>query len=652
MTVSRPAYPGLYLVCDPSPERAGALVSAMIEAAGGTPAEAVCAVEGLDWALAAVAPRAAEPNCGPGLYSDGRDVLVWTGEMFPPECWPAAAADGGRAGQIAGTVLRRLQVLGTQILGEIDGTFCGAWYDHRHHSWTVFNDRWGLIPVFWWSRGERLVVAPKAQLAWRACGEPLATDDTGVADLLRTANMQDDRTLIEGVHWLEPASALRWRPHNVRADRFWDFQHRPRPVPRYDDLLESFVEVSRQTILRQTTCRVPLRLGISGGLDSRIILALCHDIDRVPDCFTSGFAFSEDVRFGRRLARAAGAGHEPLLLNDQVIARQLEELIVETDGLHGAAHLILSGPIRDHLADEAGTVLLEGHLHGVLGGSDLPTAEDIRSPRPPHAHAWARDFLHGGGSPELMDRLLRPDLAAASRQRWCTHVDDRFWQAPVEDPLYRAEYAIIAGRSGRNDVLVPAMNRRHVLARHPACETLMIDWYASTPAPLRRGRQVYIDVLRRFFPRFARVPRADACNGFPLAQGPWLREYHWQREKLHRWWSACRYAEARRWGSSSAGLRGWALEAWKRSGGLDVLTARDARVLRWVRRDVLMELWQSAERDPRQAAPLLNLATVEVMIRALEQMPVYDDTTDGGSLRFRRVHEIIEPADCAAQGVH
>lgn len=291
---------------------------------------------------------------------------------------------------------------------------------------------------------------------------------------------------------------------------------------------------------------------------------------------------------------------------------------MHTDGLHGAGHLVLSAPIGDYLAQHSGAVHLEGYLHGVLGGSDLPADADIPANVPPHRHAWARDFLHGGGDPKQVGCLLREDLAAASLARWRTHVDDAFGRSPVDDPLYRAEYAIITGRSGRNDVLAPAMTRRHVLTRHLACDRRMVEWYAATPARLRRARQPYIDVLRRHFPAFARVPRADGCSGMPLSDGHWRREYAWQCEKLYVRWAWLRYANVRRWGRDSMAARAWGFETCRQAGLFEPLLVRDARILEWIRPHALRSVFDAACCDPRQSVPILSLLTIETMVRELE----------------------------------
>ncbi len=616
MSLPRRPDPGIYMVCDPRPGRAKAAVQAMVCASGDMD-DRMLALDGPGFALLTASPPGSEYSRGPGVYCDHHGILAWAGEMCLPWAWYDRA--GPASVRTTAAILRRnLVTRGLEVLAEIDGSFCGAWFDNETRKWTMFNDRWGLMPLFWWSRNDRLVVAPRARLAWQASNTQLSIDENGVVDLLRSQNMLDDHTLIADIHWLEPAHGLNWNGRRVDIHRYWSFEHKPVEPRSYDDVVQGYLDAARPTLAHMTDCQSPLLQGLSGGLDSRMFLALCDERGRAPTCFTSGLAYGEDVRFARQLAHVARTSHDSLLLDAREFPRQLRESIINTDGLHGAGHLVASTPINDYLSRHGGAVLLEGYLHGVLGGSDLPVDEDIPANVPAHQHAWALAFLHSGGTPEQIGGLLHEDIASASLTRWRSHVDDTFGSCPIDDPLYRAEYAIITGRSGRNDVLVPAMARRHVLARHLACDMRMIEWYAATPARLRRARQPYIDVLRRHFPAFARVPRADGCSGMPLSDEPWRREYAWQCEKLHTRWVWLRYADVRRWGRDSIAARAWGFETCRQAGLFEPLLAADARVLEWVRPHALRSSFEAACHQPRQAVPLLSLLTIEIMLRELE----------------------------------
>ncbi|MDM8005979.1 MAG: asparagine synthase-related protein [Phycisphaerae bacterium] len=616
--------PGVVLVCDPRAGQARVFVAGMLDALGvlspenreaGAVQTQACA--GVNWAAAAVAMKSAEPTSGACAYTDGRDVLLWAGEMFLPAEWIHGRAHSREV--IAEAVLRRLQSQGFDILEKIDGAFCGAWYEQSRRQWNVFNDKLGLTPVFYAARADRLVIGPTARVVWQATGEALTLSDAGFCDLLRCENMTDEHTLIEGVNWLKSGHVLRWSPGHCGTQRHWDFRFVDAQDCDREQAIQQYTSILSSTVRRHTDCEAPLLLGISGGLDSRMLLGMCKEIGRLPSCFTVGWSFSDDVRYGRSLARAAGAAHQWVPLHEKDLPERLLEAIIATDGLHTAAHMAPAAMMKGHLSRHCGSVLLEGYLQGVVGGAYVPVDEDVVEGVAPHQSHWARYRLHAGGDATIINGLLLPALAKESYSRWQERIDTTWRLAPTDDPLGKAEYVAATSRSGRIDVLGTAMLRDNTWVRCPACDNAMLTWREQTPPRLRRGKLLFMEAIRRQFPRLARVQRT-AYSGLPISESWWLREYCWQKEKMHRWWTGLRHPWTRKWGTGGNAGRAWTFATWRATGGLDVLTTTNARVLNWVRRDRLMELWEQAVRDPLECGPVMALATAEIMIRHLERI--------------------------------
>lgn len=613
------AVPGIALACDLDVQRARSSVACVLNTLGGAD-RSVCGV-GPDWAAAAIAPPGSEPTAGGQFCTNGQHALVWAGEIFLPDHWQISQLFSTDREAAGAGLLDQLRRHGAGILGDVDGAFCGAWFDPTRRTWTVFTDRLGLIPLFYWSDDERLIVSPRASTTWLASGRPLEIDEDGVAGLLRCGNSVDENTLIRDVHWLRGGHLLEWRPGTTHSTCYWDFHFDDRADQSAEESIEDHIGVLEHVMDRLSRPDGDLRLGISGGIDSRLMLAMCAELKRVPSCFTVGWVFADDVRFGRKLARAAGARHDWIPLEAERLIGRIEQAILDTDGLHSARHLGPVSTLHDYLDRVRGSVVLEGYMQGVLGGAYVPADDDVAENTPPHACNWARQRLHAGGDPELIDRLLAPGLSERSWSRWQARINEAWQQAPTRDPLARAEYAVLRSRSGRIDALGTALLQTSVLVRSPACHLAMLDWHARTPPRLRRGKRLMIEILTRRFPHLARVPRSGA-GGLPLSGERWRREVCWQRERLQRGWTHLRHQWTKRWGTGGPALTAWTFDTWRRKGGLrDLLMPRSAHVQNWVRRDVLRTLWRSVKKDPRSAGPLLTLATIETMIRWLESVP-------------------------------
>lgn len=617
--------PSLMMVVDPDGVEARRCIEAMLGLAHAPyDSPRVRAAQGPQWAGAVIAPPGQSPGTGASIITDREDVLLWTGDVALPDAWGHVLDEEDPSQAIARVLLRRLRVCGPSCMSHVDGPFAGAWYDHIHHHWVVFNDRLGLLPIFWTTHGERLVAGPSMAGVWRVSGRPLTFHEPGVIDVIRTQNTVEDRTLIRDVRWLRGGHAL-IRPHlgqdqaDTRTQRHWEFRHLPTLASSREDAADAYVDAFAQ-VLRQQTAGVDRPVvALSGGMDSRMILAIGNMIGLEPDCFTVGFPFNDDVRYARQLARLIKAPHQFIPLTETDLADRLTRMIIESEGLHGARHLGMATPIPSYLRQHPGRVVLEGHIHGIMGGGCVPAPCDLPLNCAPHECDWARKHAHGGGPVDQINALLHPPIARRSFDRWASEIDARYHRAPGDDPLQKAEFAAINGRSGRNDVLGPGLWRHDVLLRSPGTHRALIDWYARTPGPWRRGKQLYMEILRRRFAPFARVPRSD-YSGMPIAQHWLLREFWWQYQKLHRWWSRCCHPEVARWGMGGALMSAWLFNAWRAQGQLETICEPDARIRAWVDDRQLQKHWQTALVEPGSAGVLLTLATLETMMRYLESL--------------------------------
>lgn len=614
--------PGLILVCDAQPLLARELATRMFDALPGAAKVRPVQLSDATWAAIAIPPPAHEATCGSYAIETDRDVLIWSGEIFAPDAWLAGEHGSSRIERTSLAVLRRLRTTGAAATAECDGGFCGAWLDRASETWTIFNDRMGQLPVFWAQDSRRFIASPQVWLTARGLGAPLTIDEAGVADLVRTQNMTGERTLIAGVRWLPRGCAITRDTRGARARRTWDFDYSGPQIGDAREAIEQYVTCLETSIRRHTQSDSPLLLGISGGLDSRLFLAACERNGRVPHTFTAGWAFYEDVRFGRTLARLAGARHDFAELSEAGFIEQLQQAIIDSDGLQSAAHLAPVVTARAYLKTRPGSVLLEGFFHGLVGGGTVPADDDVSDTRPAWESHWARHSLHSGGSFTMVNGLLRPDLAQSSFEAWQSSIDDTFRAAPFTDPLHRAEYTLVHGRTGRVDVIGTALSRHDVLIRNPAADAAMLAWHQRVSPRLRRARALYAQALREVYPKYARVPRADNCGGLPISQNRWLREYCWQKARVYRHYANLRYSTARRWGQSSSALRAWTFDVWRREEGFEhLLRGQDARIAQWVRPDVVTRLWESAGADATAAAALLTLGTIETAVRFFETTP-------------------------------
>ena len=266
------------------------------------------------------------------------------------------------------------------------GSFAAMAYSEGTNEITLCNDILGHIPIYFgmWAGhlvgGTSLIVLGQAVRA--------LPDPTGVLQRITTPHCNyGRRTLLEGISRLLPGERLKWRPGETeyRSD--------------FDNTLVGDIE---ELTLQATARRVfdcmknevaaalldadDIRVAMSGGMDSRLLLGSIETNGRKIECLTYGDDAHYESRIAARSARAIGASHRCFSIAGKYFPThdQLEPLIRESES---ANYMEWFGMIEYLRAREAKKPLLLGDLCESIDGRYM-TSLSTREAR-------VRSFLKG-----------------------------------------------------------------------------------------------------------------------------------------------------------------------------------------------------------------------------------------------------------------
>src|SRR5262249_21913567 len=188
------------------------------------------------------------------------------------------------------------------------------------------------------------------------------------------------RTNIRGVRMLPPATVASVWADTVTPRRYWTWSELPAGDATIEsELLEQTRAAWSAAIARRLDGAERPGLTLSGGLDSRAILAEASRQQRRLRAMTYGVPQSDDVRFAARAARAAGAEWKLFPLYEKGWLDRRTDRIFETDGLMDLVDLMHT-EVHEQMPSEF-DVYLSGYIGDAVVGSTL------FFPRRPH------DFL-------------------------------------------------------------------------------------------------------------------------------------------------------------------------------------------------------------------------------------------------------------------
>jgi asparagine synthase (glutamine-hydrolysing) len=244
---------------------------------------------------------------------------------------------------------------GEQIVRSIAGRCAAFVADPDAKRCFLFNDRYGRERLFVHSDGSRTFFASEAKAILAVVPRTRAFDSTGLAEFLSCGCTLGSRSLFRDIEVLDPGTLMTFDGSAVQRQRIF----RPEDLETLEPVSGSeFLEGFADSLRRAVTCGVKhaSRTGISltGGLDSRMVMASLDAPDGSVPCYTFGsmYGTTGDVSVARKVAARCRQPHQVIELGPAFLAGirgTLEHSVYVADGyigLSGAAELYLNRQAR------------------------------------------------------------------------------------------------------------------------------------------------------------------------------------------------------------------------------------------------------------------------------------------------------------------
>ena len=283
-----------------------------------------------------------------GSFADGMPlrnergdvVLVFSGEEFPEPGTARRLTERGHALDPTGpSYLAHLSEEDPSFPAGLNGRFHGLLTDRTRGTATLFNDRYGMHRVYYHASPDAVYFAAEAKAILAVRPELRRLDPQALGEFVACGCVLENRTLFEGIHVLPGASSWTFRRGTVEAKRSyfepreWEEQPLLDEGPYYRQLRETFA----RNLPRYFDGPEPVGVSLTGGLDTRMIMAWRRPPPGSQPCYTFGGTFRDcrDVVVARRVARACRQPHEVISVGHQFLSRfpyYAERAVYLTDG--------------------------------------------------------------------------------------------------------------------------------------------------------------------------------------------------------------------------------------------------------------------------------------------------------------------------------
>ena len=266
----------------------------------------------------------------------------------------------------------------------LNGRFQGVLIDRAAGTSTLFNDRYGMHRVYYHESQDTFYFAAEAKAILKVCPELRVIDPRGMGELVSCGCVLENRTIFKNISVLPPASAWEFRRGtNERKSSYfnpkeWESQG-PLELEQYYQQLR---DVFSQNIPKYFGGSQPIGVSLTGGLDSRMIMAWLRAVPGSVPCYSFGGMFHDclDVTIARKVAQLCGQHHQVIPVGDDFLARfghYSERTVFLTDACVDVSHT------ADLYINEIARQIAPVRMTGNYGGEVLRSIRAFKPVEPP-----------------------------------------------------------------------------------------------------------------------------------------------------------------------------------------------------------------------------------------------------------------------------
>ncbi len=391
-----------------------------------------------------------------------------------------------------------------QALPFLNGAFFFFLWDEEADTLVAGNDRYGLYPMYWAQTDGVFCLGSRVAHSVLANASNGAWNTAGLAQLFTTDDYWGETTLVAGVEAFPQATVLTLRSGKPLWKRHWRYDYAPRlagtPLAEIGKRLgEGLVRAVR----RQAKTGRRIGITLSGGLDSRCLVAAASRLGTSLHTFTWTKPGAYDGRFARDVAALYGTEHHGFDYAYLQFASHCEECARVVEGLnnyfdcHMAAHAHLVAPHAD--------VTLNGYAAGVLlGGSYLRSRWMREMPTDALADllfAWRNTGLREDELSEALSHYEELEGGLRPRALYARLIAET--DAPSTPD--RVDRFYLESRQRRVTAMGAVLLRTDVESAAGFFDYDLLDLITGIPASLRKEHRAYLAMMRTTFPEALRI---------------------------------------------------------------------------------------------------------------------------------------------------
>ena len=408
---------------------------------------------------------------------------------------------------------------GLNAFVKLNGSFLIALYNFHLKELLLVNDRFSSHPLFYYFDRKKLIFSTQIRSLLKFPKLPRNLNKQAVLEFFAFQRVLAERTFYEDINILPPASILRFRDGRIFLSKYWRMRY-TNESHSSAYYVEALADALRNAVNRRTCGNDNFGILLSGGLDSRAVLAA--DSGKISSAFTLNDYQNKEVHIAKKIARVKGCRHIFIQRDIDHYFRLVDEAVDMGDGMYRFDHAHFLGALS-RLKEDC-DIVMHGHgLDYTFQGLYLPNLT-LR--------------IAGKMIPfPFLDRISLTNLPESLKKYFCQHLPlnlnynalfgenfsnmfNKTINQSIKEILeekdsydlnvYNAwDYFVAHSLFKHFTFLNFLCVRNYMDERTVIFDNDLFDLYLSMPPKLRLNGRIYKKALRLMSPELAAIPNAN-----------------------------------------------------------------------------------------------------------------------------------------------
>lgn len=384
-----------------------------------------------------------------------------------------------------------------KILQRTNGVFSAIHYEPSTGTIDLITDKLGVRPLYFYINDELLIFASALRILEEIAEIPKRMDVRAVTQMVGLGYALGERTPYTDIKMLRAAHVVTITANNVERQNYWRWDEIKSSAASEEEQIAELYDRFDKAVARRIRNDTNTGAYLSGGLDSRCIVAALRDDDIGVHTFNFARPHTQDQVFGLQFASKIGAIHEE-------VPKKAGDLVPDYSSL--MAEVWSDSNSRSEFPAERPSIVWSGEGGSVALGHVHLTEEIV-------------NLMRAGKIDEVIDEHLRRESAQVSPKIFRAELSDSIVRS-ISEGIEEELSNFRCDDPARNFYLHLLLNDQHrKLANHfenidlhrlefqlPFFDSSFLTFIMSIPIDLCLRHKLYVKWLALFPPPVISVP--------------------------------------------------------------------------------------------------------------------------------------------------